>query len=141
MTVAGRTGYRPTESKYKGGAHEMYVTYDLEQKTRGGDMAIYPKVRRVYIAGDVNLVDLRFPVQRVVRPDQDFRGYAGQVLSGIARPGDEVVVLPSGQTATRPAASRARAVASDSTIARSARSRTRATTWRAPSGCASSSTH
>jgi hypothetical protein len=45
--------YRPTESKYKGGADEMYVTYDLEQKTRGGGSAMYPKVKRVYIAGDV----------------------------------------------------------------------------------------
>jgi len=44
--------YRPTESKYKGGANEMYVTYDLEQRTRSGS-AIYPKVKRVYIAGDV----------------------------------------------------------------------------------------
>jgi hypothetical protein len=44
--------YRPTESKYKGGAREMYVTYDLEQRTRGGT-AIYPRVKRVYIAGDV----------------------------------------------------------------------------------------
>ena len=48
-----RRGYRPTESKYKGGAREMYVTYDLEQRTRGGGSAIYPKVKRVYIAGDV----------------------------------------------------------------------------------------
>jgi hypothetical protein len=45
--------YRPTESKYKGGAHEMYVTYDLKQKTRSGDSKLYPKVKRVYIAGDV----------------------------------------------------------------------------------------
>jgi len=45
--------YRPTESKYKGGAHEMYVTYDLEQKTRSGRSVIYPKVKRVYIAGNV----------------------------------------------------------------------------------------
>ena len=52
MTTAN-TGYRPTESKYKGGAHEMYVTYDLEQKTRGAGTAVYPKVKRVYIAGDV----------------------------------------------------------------------------------------
>lgn len=44
--------YRPTEAKYKGGAHEMYVTYDLEQQTRRGS-AIYPKAKRVYIAGDV----------------------------------------------------------------------------------------
>jgi len=48
-----RRGYRSTESKYKGGAHEMYVTYDLEQQTRGGNTATYPKVKRVYIAGDV----------------------------------------------------------------------------------------
>jgi hypothetical protein len=45
--------YRPTESKYKGGAREMYVSYDLEQKTRGGGSAMYPKVKRVYIAGNV----------------------------------------------------------------------------------------
>jgi len=44
--------YRSTESKSKGGAQEMYVTYDLKQTTRGGT-AIYPKVKRVYIAGDV----------------------------------------------------------------------------------------
>jgi hypothetical protein len=48
-----KSPYRPTESKYKGGAQEMYVTYDLEQKTRGGGSALYPKVKRVYIAGDV----------------------------------------------------------------------------------------
>src|SRR5205823_2075037 len=48
-----KTAYRSTESKYKGGAHEMYVTYDLEQETRGGGKALYPKVKRVYIAGDV----------------------------------------------------------------------------------------
>jgi sulfate adenylyltransferase subunit 1 len=38
----------------------------------------------------------RFPVQRVIRPDQDFRGFAGQIASGIVRPGDEVIALPSG---------------------------------------------
>lgn len=45
--------YRSTESKYKGGAKEMYVAYDLEQRTRGGSMAVYPKVKRVYVAGEV----------------------------------------------------------------------------------------
>src|SRR5438128_490094 len=49
----GATRYRPTESKYKGGADEMYVTYDLEQPTRGGGTAVYPRVKRVYIAGNV----------------------------------------------------------------------------------------
>jgi sulfate adenylyltransferase subunit 1 len=39
----------------------------------------------------------RFPVERVVRPDQTFRGYAGQVASGIIRPGDAILALPSGQ--------------------------------------------
>src|SRR5580704_9364529 len=39
----------------------------------------------------------RFPVQRVMRPDQTFRGYAGQVASGIIRPGDPILALPSGQ--------------------------------------------
>ncbi len=39
----------------------------------------------------------RFPVQRVIRPDQDFRGYAGQIVSGAIRPGDSVLALPSGR--------------------------------------------
>jgi bifunctional enzyme CysN/CysC/sulfate adenylyltransferase subunit 1 len=54
----------------------------------------------VEIAGDRNLEDRRFPVQWVVRPmaDEfhDYRGYAGQVAGGVWRPGDDVVVLPSG---------------------------------------------
>ena len=56
----------------------------------------------VYIAGDRNLVDVRFPVQYVIRPQTrdhaDHRSYAGTVASGIMRPGDEVVVLPSGKS-------------------------------------------
>ena len=47
------------------------------------------------IQRDVNLTDLRFPVQYVVRPDQSFRGYAGTIASGTVRIGDEVMVLPS----------------------------------------------
>jgi hypothetical protein len=46
-------GYRPTELKLKGRAETMYLTYDLEQRTRGGGSALYPKVKRVYIAGEV----------------------------------------------------------------------------------------
>ena len=42
----------------------------------------------------------RFPVQRVVRPNQEFRGYAGTVASGEIRPGDRVTVLPSGRATT-----------------------------------------
>jgi sulfate adenylyltransferase subunit 1 len=40
---------------------------------------------------------LRFPVQRVLRPHQDFRGFAGQIAAGTVRPGDEIVALPSGR--------------------------------------------
>jgi hypothetical protein len=53
MTTTNQGHYRPTKSRYKGGAHEVYVTYDLEQATCGGGSATYPKVKRVYIAGDV----------------------------------------------------------------------------------------
>jgi sulfate adenylyltransferase large subunit len=44
-------------------------------------------------------VALRFPVQRVLRPDRSFRGFAGQIASGIIRPGDRITVLPSGRSA------------------------------------------
>jgi bifunctional enzyme CysN/CysC len=59
-------------------------------------------LEKVHIASDRNLVDVRFPVQHVIRPhsndNHDFRGYAGQVASGVMKPGDEVMVLPSGFT-------------------------------------------
>ncbi len=52
----------------------------------------------VHIASDRNLIDLRLPVQYVSRPDSEFRGYMGTPASGVVRPGDEVVALPSGKT-------------------------------------------
>jgi sulfate adenylyltransferase large subunit len=52
----------------------------------------------VHIASDRNLAEMRFPVQYVLRPNLDFRGYAGQVASGVIRPGDPVMALPSGRT-------------------------------------------
>jgi bifunctional enzyme CysN/CysC len=59
-------------------------------------------LERVHIASDRNLVDVRFPVQYVIRPQStvvaDYRGYAGQVASGVLKPGDEIMVLPSGFT-------------------------------------------
>ncbi len=58
-------------------------------------------LEHVFVASDRNLQDARFPVQWVVRPmtdeHHDYRGYAGEVASGVFRAGDEVVVLPSGR--------------------------------------------
>ena len=54
-------------------------------------------LEQVNIAADRNLIDMRFPVQYVIRPDLDFRGFAGTVASGVLRVGDEVLALPSEQ--------------------------------------------
>jgi bifunctional enzyme CysN/CysC/sulfate adenylyltransferase subunit 1 len=59
-------------------------------------------LEELHIASDRNLIDVRFPVQWVVRPRSeelhDYRGYAGQVAGGVLKPGDDVIVLPSGLT-------------------------------------------
>lgn len=60
-----------------------------------GGETVLEHLESVYIAGDQNLVDFRFPVQYVLNPNQNFRGYAGTVASGLVRVGEEVVVLPS----------------------------------------------
>jgi bifunctional enzyme CysN/CysC len=64
-------------------------------------------LEEVHIASDRNLIDARLPVQYVIRPQNqtdgdlhDYRGYAGTVAGGVLKPGDEVVVLPSGFTST-----------------------------------------
>ncbi len=51
----------------------------------------------VHIASDRNMSDVRFPVQYVLRPNLNFRGFSGTVASGIIRKGDDVTVLPSGK--------------------------------------------
>ncbi len=65
----------------------------------GGPPLLY-HLEHVVIATDRNLVDVRFPVQWVIRPmdpeHHDYRGYAGQVAAGVLRAGDEVAVMPSG---------------------------------------------
>lgn len=61
-------------------------------------------LEEVHIASDRNHIDARFPVQYVIRPQSDehhdYRGYAGTVAGGVFKPGDEVMVLPSGFTST-----------------------------------------
>jgi len=59
-------------------------------------------LEELYVASDRNLIDARFPVQYVIRPQSaderlhDFRGYAGTIAGGVFKPGDDVTVLPSG---------------------------------------------
>jgi bifunctional enzyme CysN/CysC len=69
----------------------------------GGTPLLY-HLEHVHIASDRNLVDVRFPVQWVVRPQSDthhdYRGYAGTVSGGVLKPGDDVMVLPSGLEST-----------------------------------------
>jgi bifunctional enzyme CysN/CysC len=54
----------------------------------------------IHIGSDENLIDVRFPVQYVIRPHRhefpDYRGYAGRLAGGLMKPGDDVIVLPSG---------------------------------------------
>jgi len=61
-------------------------------------------LENVYVGSDRNLIDARFPVQYVIRPmsdrHHDYRGFAGQVAGGVFRPGDRVMVLPSGVVTT-----------------------------------------
>ncbi len=78
--------------------------------TRSGRMPWYDgspllsHLERLHVASDRNFVDVRFPVQYVVRPQSydviDYRGYAGTVASGVLKPGDRVVALPSGLEST-----------------------------------------
>jgi len=56
----------------------------------------------IHVASDFNMIDVRFPIQYVIRPHrkeyQDFRGYAGTIAGGLMKVGDEVMALPSGFT-------------------------------------------
>jgi sulfate adenylyltransferase large subunit len=64
----------------------------------GGTFLEY--LESVPVAADRNYADFRFPVQNVIRPNLDYRGFAGEVASGVLKPGDTVMVLPSRKTST-----------------------------------------
>jgi len=80
-------------------AGDNVVERSTEMSWYGG-LSLLDHLETVYIASDRNLIDLRFPVQLVIRPisseHHDFRGYAGNLASGVLQVGDEVVALPSG---------------------------------------------
>jgi bifunctional enzyme CysN/CysC len=62
-----------------------------------GGPTVLNRLENVTIAADRNYIDFRFPVQYVVRPHQDFRGFAGRIASGSIKVGEPVLILPSGQ--------------------------------------------
>ena len=62
--------------------------------------SVLEHLESVHVSSDRNFIDLRFPVQYVLRPDKDFRGFSARIASGIIRKGDRVTVLPSMKTST-----------------------------------------
>ncbi len=80
-------------------AGDNVVDRSLEMRWYEGPSLLH-HLEDVHIGSDRNLIDLRFPVQLVIRPissaHHDYRGYAGLVASGVLEVGEEVVVLPSG---------------------------------------------
>lgn len=62
-----------------------------------GGVSLLEFLETVHIGNDHNLTDFRYPVQYVLRPNLDFRGFCGKVASGVVHKGDEVVALPSGK--------------------------------------------
>ena len=63
-----------------------------------GGQTLLEYLETVPVAADRNLTDFRYPVQLVLRPNLDYRGYAAQIASGVVRKGDAVMVLPSRKT-------------------------------------------
>ncbi len=58
-------------------------------------LSLLNHLESVHVLSDRNLIDLRFPVQYVLRPHAGFRGYSGRLVAGVLRKGDEILVLPS----------------------------------------------
>ncbi|MDP6297830.1 MAG: GTP-binding protein [Acidimicrobiales bacterium] len=79
------------------------VDRSLNMQWYGGASLLH-HLEEVHIGSDRNLIDPRFPIQYVLRPQRDdyhdYRGYAGTVASGSFRIGDEVLILPSGFSST-----------------------------------------
>ena len=76
------------------------VVHRSEKTTWYQNAPLLHTLETMHISSDNNMVDARFPVQTVLRPQneeyRDYRGYAGRVASGIFRKGDAIKVLPSG---------------------------------------------
>jgi sulfate adenylyltransferase large subunit len=105
--------YRKIRAEFEPFLHKVGARnpYFLPLSALKGDNVVDPSVNMPWFSGASLLEHLesvetfnrsieapfRMAVQRVVRPDQDFRGYSGEIASGIVRPGDEILALPSGR--------------------------------------------
>jgi bifunctional enzyme CysN/CysC len=74
------------------------VVHQSEQMPWYDGSTLLHHLENVNIGADRNLIDFRYPVQYVIRPHQDFRGFAARIVSGTISPGEEVAILPTGQT-------------------------------------------
>ena len=74
---------------------ENIISHSLKMPWYSG-ATLMNYLQTVHIASDANLIDLRFPVQMVQRLDDTTRAYLGTVASGVMRPGQEVLVMPTG---------------------------------------------
>ncbi len=108
--------YEELRDEYTAFAHSLGIThpYVLPVSALLGDNVVDPSenmpwydgppmlqhLETVAVDADRNFDDFRMPVQLVVRPDLTFRGFAGTIASGVVKPGDEVMVLPSGTRST-----------------------------------------
>ena len=82
-----------------GDSREMaMVTAESRRRVEAAHADLLATIETVPAAQDQNLDDFRFPVQIVLRPDLDYRGFSGTIASGIVRRGDPIRVLPSGNT-------------------------------------------
>ncbi len=107
------TIYRRIRREYEGFAAKLDVAdiHFLPISALKGDNVVEPGtnmpwfkgepllsyLENVQIASDRNLIDFRFPVQYVLRPNLDFRGFCGTIASGIVRKGDDIAIMPSGK--------------------------------------------
>jgi len=80
------------------------VVEKSKKMTWYNDSSLLHLLETIHIGSDENLVDCRFPVQYVIRPNNDkfhdYRGYAGTIAGGIFKPNDKIMVLPSGFTSS-----------------------------------------
>ncbi len=104
MTFAARLDVRDVTFIPISALHGDNVVNSSENGWWYGGAPLLNHLESVYIASDENFIDPRFPVQYVIRSHGsdgiDFRGYAGTVASGVFRPGDPVIVMPSGVATT-----------------------------------------